>query len=161
LRYRTENVDDEPESTYIDYYAEMPMKKLQLFIVILSFLWISHAMAGVLMVTPAIGNNVSELSCCLECELESLENNIADRVFVYPDFDSNFALHPFISSDIRIEDIRLDIDVDTAESAEGFEMNDHNTPLTSSVLIETSALMVRSIALNVFNFPQEVSRLRI
>ena len=137
------------------------MKKLQLSIVILSFLWISHAMAGVFSVIPAYGSNNSDLECCLQGASVSVESNIADRVFLYPNFDPNCILHPYNSSDVGTEYINVDTDIDTADSAEGFEMNDRDVSLTSPAIKEIPVLIVRSIALKVFNFPPEVSRLRI
>ena len=137
------------------------MKKLQLSIVILSFLWIFHAIAGVFSVIPAYGSNNSDLECCLQGVSAPVESDIADSVFLNSNFDPNFALHPNIFCDIGTEDINLDTDIDITDSGEGFEMNDRDVSLTSSVPIETTVLVVRSIALNVFNFPQEVSRLRI
>jgi len=137
------------------------MKKLQLSIVILSILWISHAIAGVFTVIPAFGSNYSDLKCCFQGASAFVETNIADSVFLYPNFDQNGVLHPHISSDVGIEDINLDTDIDTADSSDGFEMNDRAVSLTSSTLKKTPALIVRSIALKVFNFPPEVSRLRI
>ena len=137
------------------------MKKLQLSIVILSFLWISHAIAGVFTIIPAFGSNNSELECSLQGASVSVESNIADNVFLCPDFDSNCILHPHISSDVGIEGVNLYIDIDTADSSDGFEMNDRDVSLTSTLLKETPAIIVRSIALKIFNFPPEVSRLRI
>jgi hypothetical protein len=137
------------------------MKKLQLSIVILSFLWISHAIVGVFSVIPAYESNHSDSECCLQGAFVSVESNIADRVFLYPNFDPNCFLHPHISSDIGIEDMRFDVDIDTADSSDGFEMNDRVVSLTSPALKETPAIIVRSIALKIFNFPPEVSRLRI
>lgn len=137
------------------------MKKLQLSIFILSFLWIPHAIAGVFTPIPSFGSNYTNLKCCLQGASSSVESNIADSAFLHPNFDPNYLLHPHISKDVGTEDIRLDIDIDTADSAEGFEMNDRVVSLTSSVLVETAVSIVRSTALNVFNFPQEVSRLRI
>lgn len=139
----------------------MPMKKLQFFIVILSFLWIPHAIAGVLTAMPASGSNYTNLKCCLQGASTSVECNMADRVFLYTKCDPYCILHPHISNDTELEDIRLDIDIDTADPAERFEMNGRVGSLTSSILIETAVSIVRSTALNVFNFPQEVSRLRI
>ena len=137
------------------------MKKLQLSIVILSFLWISHAIAGVFSVIPTYGSNISDLECCLQGPFVAVESNIADSIFLYPNFDSNYVLHPHISSDIGIEGMRLDVDIDTADPSDGFEMNDREVSFTSSALKETPAIIVRSIALNIFNFPPEASRLRI
>lgn len=139
----------------------MPMKKLQLFIVILSFLWIPHAIAGVFMAMPTFGSNDTNLKCCLQGASASVECSMADRVFFYTNCDPYCILYPHISNDAGLEDIRLDIDIDTADPAEGFETNDLAGSLTSSVLMETAFSIVRSTELNVFNFPQEVSRLRI
>jgi hypothetical protein len=139
----------------------MSMKKLQLFIVILSFLWISHATAGVFTAMPAFGSNFTNFKCCLQGASASVEGNMVDRVFFYTNCDPYCILYPHISNNAGLEDIRLDIDIDTADPAEGFETNDCVGSLTSSVLIETAVSIVRSTALNVFNFPQEVSRLRI
>lgn len=91
----------------------------------------------------------------------SLETNIADSVFLCTDFDSNCILHPHISSDVGIEGMNLYIDIDTADSSDGFEMNDRDVSLTSPALKETPTIIVRSIALKIFNFPPEVSQLRI
>jgi hypothetical protein len=139
----------------------MPMKKLQLFIVILSFLWIPHALSGVLTEMPAFGSNYMNLNYCLQGASTSVECHMADRVFFYTNCDPNCILYPHIYNDGELEDFRSDIDIDTADSTEGFEMNDRVESLTSSVLIETASSIVRSTALNIFNFPQEVSRLRI
>ena len=139
----------------------MPMKKLQLFIVILSFLWIPHAIAGVFSVIPAYGSNHSDLECCLQGVSVSVESDIADSVFLYPKFDPNFVLHPNIFCDVGPEDINLDTDIDTTDSGEGFEMNGRDVSLTSPALKEIPVLIVRSIALKIINFPPEISRLRI
>jgi hypothetical protein len=137
------------------------MKKLQLLIVMLSFFWISHAVAGVFTVRPAFGINYWDLGCNIQSAPASVENNIADRASLYPDFDPKFDPHSYISSDVRTKDINLDSDIDTTDSAEGFEMNDRDVSLTSPVIKEIPVLIVRSIALKVFNFSPEVSRLRI
>jgi len=137
------------------------MKKLQLFIVILSFLWIPHAIAGVFTAVPAFGSNDTNLKCCLQDASASVEFSMADRVFFFTNCDPYCILYPHISNDAGLEDIRLDIDIDTADPAERFETNDCAGFLTPSALLETAFSMVRSTALNVFNFPQEVSRLRI
>ena len=137
------------------------MKKLQLSIVILSILWVSHAIAGVFTVIPAFGSNHSGLECCFESAFASVERNIADRVFLYPNFDPNCALHQHLFSDVGIEDINLDTDIDTADSTDGFEMNERAVSLTSSTLKKIPVFVVRSIALKISNFPPEVSRLRI
>ena len=137
------------------------MKKLQLSILILGFLWISHAVAGVFTVIPEFGINYSDLKCSLQSAPASVENNISDITYLYPDVDPNFSLHPYILSDFGTEDINVDTDIDTADSAEGFEMNDRDVSITSPALKEIPVLMVRSMALKVFNFPPEVSRLRI
>lgn len=134
------------------------MKKLQLSIFILSFLWISHSIAGVFTVIPAFGINYSDLKCSLQSVPASVVSNIADSTFLYTGLDSNFALSPHISSDVGTEDIYVDTDIDAADSAEGFEMNDREVSLA---LKEIPVLIVQSIALKVFNFPPEVSRLRI
>ena len=137
------------------------MKKLQLSIVILSYLWIFHAIAGVFSVIPAYGSNNSDLECCLQGVSVPVESNIEDSVFLYPNFDPNFALHPNIFSDVGTEDINLDTDIDTTDSGEGFEMSDRDVSLTSPALKEIPVLIVRSIALKIINFPPEISRLRI
>jgi hypothetical protein len=137
------------------------MKKLQLSIFILSFLWISHAIAGVFTVIPEFGINYSDLKCSLQSAPVSVESNISDITCLYPDVDPNFPLHPHISSDVGTEDINLDTDIDTADSSDGFEMNDRDVSITSPALKEIPVLIVQSIALKVFNFPPEVSRLRI
>jgi len=137
------------------------MKKLQLSILILSFLLIFHAIAGVFTVIPVSGNNSEELEYGLQSSTASVESNISDITSLYPDVDPNIALHLQISSDVGTEDINVDTDIDTADSAEGFEMNDREVSLTSPVLKEIPVLILRSIALKVFNFPPEVSRLRI
>jgi hypothetical protein len=137
------------------------MKKLQLFIVMLSFLWISNGIAGVFTVRPAFGINYSELECSMQSSPESLEGNIADITSQYPDFDPKFAPPSYNSIDVGTEDINLDTDIDTTDSAEGFEMNDRDVSLTSPAIKEIPVLIVRSIALKVFNFSPEVSRLRI
>jgi|GEM_PF-1014249 len=137
------------------------MKKLQLSILILSFLWISHAVAGVFTVIPEFGINYSNLECSLQSAPASVVSNIADSTFLYTGLNPNFALCPHISTDAGTEDINVDTDIDTADSAEGFEMNDRDVSITSQALKEIPVLMVRSIALKVFNFPPEVSRLRI
>jgi hypothetical protein len=137
------------------------MKKLQLSIVILSILWVSHAIAGVFTVMPAFGSNHSDLECCFQGAFASVERNIADQVFIYPNFDPNCAPHQHLSSDVGIEDINLDTDIDTADSTDGFEMNERAVSLTSSTLKKIPVFVVRSIALKISNFPPEVSRLRI
>ena len=137
------------------------MKKLQLSIVIISFLWIFYAIAGVFSVIPAYGSNNSDLECCLQGVSVPVESNNADSVFLYSNFDPNFALHPNIFSDVGTENINLDTDIDTTDSGEGFEMSDRDVSLTSPALKEISVLIVRSIALKIINFPPEISRLRI
>ena len=137
------------------------MKKLQLSIVIVSFLWISHAIAGVFFLIPAYGGNNSDLECCLQGLSVSMESNISERIFLYPNFDPNCVLHPHISSHIGIEGMRLDVDIDTADPSDGFEMNDREVSLTSPTFKESPAIIVRSIALKIINFPPEVARLRI
>jgi hypothetical protein len=136
------------------------MKKLQLSIIILSFLWIPHAIAGVFTAMPAFGSNYTNSKCWQQGASASVESSIADSVFLNQKFDPNYLLHTHISRDVGTEDARLDIDIDTTDS-DGFEMNDRDVSLTSPALIETAVSIVRSTALNVFNFPQEVSRLRI
>jgi hypothetical protein len=137
------------------------MKKLQLPILILSFLWISHSVAGVFTVIPEFGINHSDLECSLQSAPASVVSNIADSTFLYTGLNPNFALRPPISTDVGTEDINVDTDIDTADSADGFEMNDRDVSLTSTALKEIPVLIVQSIALKVFNFPPEVSRLRI
>jgi hypothetical protein len=137
------------------------MKKLQLSILILSFLWISHAVAGIFTVIPEFGINYSNLECSLQSAPASVVSNIADSTFLYTGLNPNFALRPHISTDAGTEDINVDTDIDTADSADGFEMNDRDVSLTSTALKEIPALIVQSMALKVFNFPPEVSRLRI
>ena len=137
------------------------MKKLQLSILILSFLWISHAVAGVFTVIPEFVINYSDLKCSLQSAPATVVSNIADSTFLYTGLNPNFALSPHNSSDVGTEDINVDTDIDTPDSAEGFEMNDRDVSLTSTVIKEIPVLIVQSIALKVFNFPPEVSRLRI
>jgi len=137
------------------------MKKLQLSILILSFLCVSHAVAGVFTVIPEFGINYSDLKCTLQSASASVESNISDITCLYPNVDPNFSLRPYIFSEVGIEDINVDTDIDTADSAEGFEMNDRDVSITSPALKEIPVLIVQSIALKVFNFPPEVSRLRI
>jgi len=137
------------------------MKKFQLCIFILSFFWISHGIVGVFTVIPEFGINYSDLKYSLQSEPASVEYNISDIPCLYPDDESNFSFHPYIFSDVGTEDINLDTDIDTTDSAEGFEMNDRDVSLTSPAPNEISVLIVRSIALKIFNFPLEVSRLRI
>ena len=137
------------------------MKKLQLSIIIVSFLWIFHTIAGVFSVIPAYGSNNSDLECCFQGVSVSVESDIADSVFLYPKFDPNFVLHSNIICDVETEDINLDTDIDTTDSGEGFEMNDRDVSLTSPVIKEIPVLIVRSIALKIINFPPEISRLRI
>jgi len=137
------------------------MKKLQLSIFILSFLWVSHAVAGVFTVIPAFSSNYSDLECRLQSVSASVESSISDITCLYSDVDPNFSPHPYIFSDVGIEHINVDTDIDTADSAEGFEMNDRDVSITSPALKEIPVLIVHSIALKVFNFPPEVSRLRI
>ncbi len=137
------------------------MKKLQLSILILSFLWVSHAVAGVFTVIPEFGINYSDLKCTLQSAPASVESNISDITCLYPNVDPNFSLRPYIFSEVGIEDINVDTDIDTADSAEGFEKNDRDVSITSPALKEIPVLIVQSIALKVFNFPPEVSRLRI
>jgi hypothetical protein len=137
------------------------MKKLQLSIVILSFLCCSHAVAAVFTVVPAFAGSYSDLECSLQSAPAFEESSIADITFLYPNFDPDFDLHPHIFGDAGIEDVSLDTDIDTADSTDGSEMNDRGESLTSSALKEIPTFIVRSIALKVFNFPTEVSRLRI
>jgi hypothetical protein len=137
------------------------MKKLQLPILILSFLWISHAVAGVFTVIPEFGINHSDVEYSLQSAPASVVSNIADSTFLYTDTNPNFVLRPHISTDVGTEDINVDTDIDTADSADGFEMNDRDVSLTSTVLKDIPVLIVQSIALKIFNFPPEVSRLRI
>ena len=137
------------------------MKKLQLSIIIVSFLWIFHAIAGVFSLIPAYRSNNSDLECCLQGVSVSVKSDIADSVFLYPKFDPNFVLHPNIFCDVGPEDINLDTDIDATDSGEGFEMNDRDVSLTSPVIKEIPVLIVRSIALKIINFPPEISRLRI
>jgi len=133
------------------------MKKLQLPILILSFLWISHSVAGVFTVIPEFGINHSDLECSLQSAPGSVESNIADITFLSPDVD----IQPSISSDVVTEDINLDTDIDTGDPPEEFEMNDPGVSLTSSAPKENPVLIVRSLALKIFHFPPEVSRLII
>jgi len=137
------------------------MKKLQLSIFILSFLWISHAIAGVFTVIPDLGINYSDLKCSLQSAHASVESDISDITCLYPDVDPNFPLHSYILSVVGTEGINKDIDIDTDDSAEGFEMNDRDVSITSPTLKEIPVLSAQSIALKVFNFPPEVSRLII
>jgi len=137
------------------------MKKLQLSIIILSFLWISHAFAGVLTTIPEFDINYSNLNCRLQSVSASVENNFSDITCLYSDVDPNFSLHPYIFSDLGIENINMYTDIDTADSAEGFEINDRDVSITSPALKEIPVFVVQSTALKVFNFPPEVSRLRI
>ena len=137
------------------------MKKLQLSILILGFLWISHAVAGVFTVIPEFGINYSDLKCSLQSAPASVESNISDITCIYPDVDPNFPPYPCIFNDVGTEDINVDTDIDTADSDEGFEMNDRDVSITSPVLKEIPLLIVQSTALKVFNFPPEVSRLII
>ena len=137
------------------------MKKLQLSIFILSFLWISHAIAGVSTIIPEFGINYSDLKCSLQSVSVSVESNIPDITSLYSDVDPNFSFHPYIFSDVGIEDMNVYTDIDTADSAEGFEMNDRDVSITLPALKDIPVLIVQSIALKVFNFPPEVSRLRI
>ena len=133
------------------------MKKLQLSIFILSFLWTSYAIAGVFTVIPDFGINYSELKCSLQIAPASVESNISDITYLYPDVDPNFPLHPYILSVVGTEDT----DFDSDDSDEGFEMNDRHVSITSPNLKKIPVLIVKSIALKVFNFPPEVSRLII
>jgi len=137
------------------------MKKLQLSILILSFLCVSHAVAGVFTVIPEFGINYSDLKCTLQSASASVESNISDITCLYPNVDPNFSLRPYIFSEVGIEDINVDTDIHTADSADGFEMNDRDVSLTSTALKEIPVLIVQSMELKVFNFPPEVSRLRI
>jgi hypothetical protein len=137
------------------------MKKLQLLFVMLSFLWISHAIAGVFTMRPAFDINYSDLECSMQSSPAFLEGNIADITSLYPDFDPKFPPPSYNPIDVGTEDINLDTDIDTTDSAEGFEMNDRDVSLTSPAIKEIPVLIVRSIALKVFNFSPEVSRLRI
>jgi len=118
-------------------------------------------MAGVFTVIPAFGSNYSDLECSLESASASVESNISDITSLYPDFDPKFAPHSYNSIDVGTEYINVDTDIDTADSAEGFEMNDRDVSSTSPAIKEIPVLIVRSIALKIFNFPPEVSRLRI
>lgn len=137
------------------------MKKLQLAILILSFLWISHDIVGVFTVIPGFGFNYSDLKCSLQSAPASVESNISDITSLYPDVEPNFTLHSSIFSGVGTEDINLDTDIDSTDSTEGSEMNDRDVSLKSPALKEIPVLVVRSIALKIFNFPPEVSRLRI
>ena len=137
------------------------MKKLQLSIIILSFLWISYAFAGVLTTIPEFDINYSNLNNRLQSVSASVENNFSDITCLYSDVDPNFSLHPYLFSDVGIEDINVYTDIDTADSAEGFEINDRDVSITSPSLREIPVFIVQSTALKVFNFPSEVSRLRI
>ena len=136
------------------------MKKLQLSIVILSLLWVSSAVAAVFTGIPSNGINSAKLDSLHNVRVP-VKSNVADFTFLYPGFDPDFALHPYIFSDVGTEDINLDTDIDTTDSAEKFGMNDRGALLTTLSLEDPPILMVRSFALNVFNFPPEVSRLRI
>jgi hypothetical protein len=133
------------------------MKKLQLSIFILSFLWISHAFVAVATVILLFDSNYADLECRIQNAPASVESNIADITFLSPDVD----IHPYISSDVGREDINLDTDIDTGDPPEESEMNDPGVFLTSSSPKENPVLIVRSLALKVFHFPPEVSRLII
>jgi hypothetical protein len=133
------------------------MKRLHLSIVILSFFWVFHAFVAVATVIPVFDSNYVDLECRLQSLPASVESNIADITFLSPDVD----IHPYISSDVGTEDINLDTDIDTSDPPEESEMNDLGVSLTSSSPKETPVLIVRSLALKVFHFPPEVSRLII
>ena len=138
------------------------MKKIQLFIVVLlGFLCYSSILAADFPLIPSIANDFSDLGCSIHGTPLPVESSIADAFFICSHFVPDFDLHPHISVDIGTEDISLDTLIDTTDSTDDFEMKGHDESLTSPILKKIPSTTIRSIGLNTFNFPLEVSRLRI
>ena len=130
------------------------MRKLQLFIIILSVLLASYACAADLLIKVDVNRGCVDFGRSFQGALWAARHNSPEKTFLF----SELSGYPYMSVKAGSADIKLDTAVDTPEDG---KINNHGVTLSSRVVESAPILTVRCSRADAFHFPSEAFRLRI